>query len=135
MKKILILVVIVIIVIAAMFGFGLGLGKGDGRGEGDEKNNTIQEDTQTDKSEETTEINSEEDEIIIKVSVVGNEYFYENERISLDDFVSRVKEMKGNLVVEVKDDKASLKAYKGLINRMKELNISIREWYVSYAVL
>lgn len=127
MKKILILVVIVIIVIAAMFGFGLGLGKGDGRGEGDEKNNTIQEDTQTDKSEETTEINSEEDEIIIKVSVVGNEYFYENERISLDDFVSRVKEMKGNLVVEVKDDKASLKAYKGLINRMKELNISIRE--------
>ena len=135
MKKILILVVIVIIVIAAMCGFGLGLGKGDGRGEGDEKNNTIQEDTQTDKSEETTEINSEEDEIIIKVSVVGNEYFYENERISLDDFVSRVKEMKGNLVVEVKDDKASLKAYKGLINRMKELNISIREWYVLYDIL
>lgn len=127
MKKILlVIVVIVIIVIAAMLGLGLGFGNGFGDG----KLNTVQEDSKIDESEKTTEKNAEEDNnkgVIIKVSVVGNEYFYENERISLDDFISKVKEIEGDLVVEVKDDKASLKAYNSLIDRLEELKVSIIE--------
>ena len=130
MKKILlVIVVIVIIAIAAMLGLGLGFGNGSGDGKGDGKPNTVQEDSKIDESEKPTEKNAEEDnkEVIIKVSVVGNEYFYENERITLDDFISKVKEIEGDLVVEVKDDKASLKAYNSLIDRLEELKASIIE--------
>ena len=130
MKKILlVIVVIVIIAIAAMLGLGLGFGNGSGDGKGDGKPNTVQEDSKIDESEKPTEKNAEEDNkgVIIKVSVVGNEYFYENERITLDDFISKVKEIEGELVVEVKDDKASLKAYNSLIDRLEELKASIIE--------
>ena len=130
MKKILlVIVVIVIIAIAAMLGLGLGFGNGSGDGKGDGKPNTVQEDSKIDESEKPTEKNAEEDNkgVIIKVSVVGNEYFYENERITLDDFISKVKEIEGDLVVEVKDDKASLKAYNSLIDRLEELKASIIE--------
>lgn len=123
MKK-LILVVIVFIAIAVILGFCVGFGNGDG------KTNTIQEDSKTEESEGPTEKNSAEDDnkrVVIKVSVVGNEYLYENERISLDDFISKVKEIEGNLVVEVKDDKASLKAYNSLIDRLEELKVTITE--------
>ena len=130
MKKILlVIVVIVIIAIAVMLGLGLGFGNGSGDGKGDGKPNTVQEDSKIDESEKPTEKNAEEDNkgVIIKVSVVGNEYFYENERITLDDFISKVKEIEGDLVVEVKDDKASLKAYNSLIDRLEELKVSIIE--------
>lgn len=130
MKKILlVIVVIVIIAIAAMLGLGLGFGNGSGDGKGDGKPNTVQEDSKIDESEKPTEKNAEEDNkgVVIKVSVVGNEYFYENERITLDDFISKVKEIEGDLVVEVKDDKASLKAYNSLIDRLEELKASIIE--------
>ena len=130
MKKILlVIVVIVIIAIAVMLGLGLGFGNGSGDGKGDGKPNTVQEDSKIDESEKPTEKNAEEDNegVIIKVSVVGNEYFYENERITLDDFISKVKEIEGDLVVEVKDDKASLKAYNSLIDRLEELKASIIE--------
>lgn len=130
MKKILlVIVVIVIIAIAVMLGLGLGFGNGTGDGKGDGKPNTVQEDSKIDESEKPTEKNAEEDNkgVIIKVSVVGNEYFYENERITLDDFISKVKEIEGDLVVEVIDDKASLKAYNSLIDRLEELKASIIE--------
>lgn len=130
MKKILlVIVVIVIIAIAAMLGLGLGFGNGSGDGKGDGKPNTVQEDSKIDESEKPTEKNAEEDNkgVVIKVSVVGNEYFYENERITLDDFISKVKEIEGDLVVEVKDDKASLKAYNSIIDRLEELKVSIIE--------
>lgn len=128
MKKILlILVAIVIIIIAVMLGLGLGFGKGSGDGNGDGKANAVQE---VSKIEEITEKElAEEDDkgTIMKISVVGNEYFYENERILLEDFISKVKEIEGNLIVEVKDDKASLKAYNRLIDQLDELKISITE--------
>lgn len=128
MKKILlILVAIVIIIIAVMLGLGLGFGKGSGDGNGEGKANAVQE---VSKIEEITEKELAEDDdkgTIMKISVVGNEYFYENERILLEDFISKVKEIEGNLIVEVKDDKASLKAYNRLIDQLDELKISITE--------
>lgn len=81
-------------------------------------------------TEEPTKKNSAEDYnkgTVLKVSIVGNEYFYENERISFDDFISKVKEIEGDLVVEVKDAKASLKAYNNLIDRLEDLKVSITE--------
>ena len=136
MKKILaIIVVIVVIAVVAMLGIGLGFGKGSGDGSGDGKTNTSQEAINTEEHnmvEEQTE--GEQDEAgndsegtIIKVSVVGNEYFYENERVSLDDFISKFEKLEGEVVVEVKDDNASLRAYNNIIESLEELKVSITE--------
>ena len=131
MKKILlVIVVIVVIAIAAMLGLGLGFGNGSGAGKEDGKTNTVQEESKTEESEKSTETETEEDGnngVVIKVSVVGNEYFYENERIALDDFISKVKDMEGDFVIEVKDDNASLRAYNNIIESLEELKVSITE--------
>ena len=83
-------------------------------------------------NEEQTEVEqdgveNDSEDTIIKVSVVGNEYFYENERVSLDDFISKLEKLEGEVVVEVKDDKASLRAYNNLIEKLEELKISFTE--------
>lgn len=136
MKKILaIIVVIVVIAVVAMLGIGLGFGKGSGDGRGDGKTNTSQEAINTEEHnmvEEQTEVEQDDagndsEGTIIKVSVVGNEYFYENERVSLDDFISKLEMLEGEVVVEVKDDKASLRAYNNLIEKLEELKISFTE--------
>ena len=136
MKKILaIIVVIVVIAVVAMLGIGLGFGKGSGDGSGDGKTNTSQEAINTEEHntvEEQTEVGQDDvendiDDTIIKVSVVCNEYFYENERVSLDDFISKLEMLEGEVVVEVKDDKASLRAYNNLIEKLEELKISFTE--------
>ena len=136
MKKILaIIVVIVVIAVVAMLGIGLGFGKGSGDGSGDGKTNTSQEAINTEEHntvEEQTEVEqdgveNDSEYTIIKVSVVGNEYFYENERVSLDDFISKLEKLEGEVVVEVKDDKASLRAYNNLIEKLEELKISFTE--------
>lgn len=136
MKKILaIIVVIVVIAVVAMLGIGLGFGKGSGDGSGDGKTNTSQEAINTEEHntvEEQTEVEqdgveNDSEDTIIKVSVVGNEYFYENERVSLDDFISKLEKLEGEVVVEVKDDKASLRAYNNLIEKLEELKILFTE--------
>lgn len=136
MKKILaIIVVIVVIAVVAMLGIGLGFGKGSGDGSGDGKTTTSQEAINTEEHntvEEQTEVaqddvENDSEDTIIKVSVVGNEYFYENERVSLDDFISKLEKLEGEVVVEVKDDKASLRAYDNLIEKLEELKISFTE--------
>lgn len=128
MKKILsLLVIIIIIVIMSLFKFGFGFGSGNGSG--DKNANTVQNKSTVKTNEEVSKTMSEDSNkgIVMKVSVVGNDYFYNNERISLDDFVSKVKETSGDISVEVKDDGASLRAYNDIINRLKDLHISITE--------
>lgn len=117
----------VILAIIFVFGGGHGNGKGDGTV-------TVQEESTTEPSERSDEQegNSQDNDIVadtatnIKVSVVGNDYFYENERISLDDFITKIKE-EGEILVEVRDDNASLKAYNSLINKLKEFKIPFTE--------
>lgn len=128
MKKILsLLVIIIIIVIMSLFKFGFGFGSGNGSG--DKNANTVQNKSTVKTNEEVSKTMSEDSNkgAVMKVSVVGNDYFYNNERISLDDFVSKVKEISGDVSVEVKDDGASLRAYNDIINRLKDLHISITE--------
>lgn len=128
MKKILsLLVIIIIIVIMSLFKFGFGFGSGNGSG--DKNANTVQNKSTIKTNEEVSKTMSEDSNkgIVMKVSVVGNDYFYNNERISLDDFVSKIKETSGDVSVEVKDDGASLRAYNDIINRLKDLHISITE--------
>lgn len=76
---------------------------------------------------ELDDAENDSEDTIIKVSVVGNEYFNENERVSLDVFISKLEELEGEIVVEIKDDKASLRAYNNLIEKLEELKIPFTE--------
>lgn len=76
---------------------------------------------------ELDDAENDSEDTIIKVSVVGNEYFNENERVSLDVFISKLEELEGEIVVEIKDDKASLRAYNNLIEELEELKIPFTE--------
>lgn len=114
-------VVAVILLLLGGLGFGtqFGLGNGGGTGSG------------TENSSQGSENNSGESEkfdgIIFEISVVENDYFYKNDRITIDDFVKVLEETKDEYIVEVKDDNASLKAYNTLIDKLKELNVSYVE--------
>lgn len=139
MKKILTIVVVIIVVavlllLGAGLGFGKGNGKGDGKGDGsakvensqniadNEENKTIDVDDVSDKASE-----GKENSIAVKVSIVGNEYFYDNERLSLDELVAEIKKIDDNIVVEIKDDNASLKAYNAMIDALEENSINYIE--------
>ncbi len=142
-------VIVVIVVVGAvlLFGKGGGIGGGAGEGEGDgntkietnidtsgdEENDTVtvEEKKEEEVKEETEEQNNGATDTvegaILNISVVENEYFYDNERITLDDFMIIVDGIESELVVEVKDDNASLRAYEDLIEKLEEGKIKYVE--------
>ena len=61
--------------------------------------------------------------VILAITVVGNDYFYNNERVLLENFIVIIKGVEGKVIVEVKDDNASLKAYNNLLDELDEMNI------------
>ncbi len=125
MKKLIIITLsLIIITIIARFGLGFGAGKISKKSE---NSNVVQKTAvskETKKTNAQTEAQTEKR--VIRVSVVGNEYFHENERTSLDDFISKIQTMT-DIVLEVKDDMASLKAYNNLLNRLEEVDIPYTE--------
>ncbi|MCI9488599.1 hypothetical protein AALC75_15255 [Lachnospiraceae bacterium 48-42] len=139
MKKIfkILLLLFVAVAIAVILGIGFGFGKGTGDGNDDWSAKTTQKETvkaekdvidkyvETEQNDNETDANKEVE--IFKISVVGNEYFYGNERTSLDDFITKVKEAESDVNVEIKDDNASLKTYKKLIEQLEKSKIPFTE--------
>lgn len=145
LKNILIVLLVVTVIALIFFGIGGGFGGGAGSGEGDgnskveafEDNNSITEVIEEDvipKAEPTEEPSEEQEDgadifegAVLAINVVGNDYFYNNERIALEEFMVIAKEVEGELVVEVKDDNASLKAYNNLLDELDAVNIDYVE--------
>ena len=139
-KKMLIAIVVVAVIAAVVYAFlnGFGFGKGNGVGNGntkiiinqesidDEENNIIIEEEKIETQEENENSNSTTECAVIKISVYGNEYLHESERITLDDFIIMIEEFE-DVVVQIKDDNASLKAYNALIDRLEDVNIDYVE--------
>jgi len=138
-KTLIIIALIAIIVGLILFGRGFGTGDGAGDGEGDgnsviETRADIANETENDiVAEEVDQVKQETENIdtidgaIIQINVVEREYYYDNERITLDDFIKKISKIEGKLVVEIKDDNASLKAYNDLLERLGEENINYVE--------
>ena len=145
-KTIIIIAIVAVIVGLIMYGLGLGIGKGvgDGVGDGNTKmvtseegindveNDTIIEEEIEEVEEEITEEQNDAnvddyEGAIIYISVVESDYFYDNNRITLDDFITKVKEIESKLIVNIKDDNASRKSYDELIDRLKEEKIQYYE--------
>ncbi|MBQ4282812.1 MAG: hypothetical protein IJB96_02665 [Lachnospira sp.] len=94
------------------FGFGFG-GQGDGEGESASQ-------TQTSSELSTNSKN------MIAVSVVENDYLFENKKITLDELMTKLKAM-DNICVEITSDNAALKTYNSLTDKLKAEGIEYVE--------
>ncbi len=129
-----VVILIIIIVLLAIFGPGLGLGTGTGEGSDDGGSRIkISTEAKMDTAVEDISVNddenkeTEEKDIVVQINVVEREYLCDNERIGLDQFVEKVKQIEGNVIVEIKDDNAALKTYNELIEKLEEEKIRYTE--------
>lgn len=137
MKKLLAIlagIIIIAIIVFMLFG-GFGLGTGSGSGDGEEGTSTSQtvdenEEPDVEVEEPVTPGETKEDSesgAVVEVSVVKGDYFYENKRIDLDEFIEIICAIDGQVVVEVTDDNAALKPYNKLLDRLEDLEITYTE--------
>lgn len=122
----------------ALFGGGLGFGTGGSGaiGVGNEieaekaaETEAVQETAETtaevETQEETTE--AEVSRKIIEVSVVENNYFYDNKKLELEELLSELDVIEEAFVVEVSEDQGSLKAYRTLLEELEQCGYSYAE--------
>ncbi len=139
MKKIffiIIVAIILIIILVLLFGKGLGLGNGFGNGSsgsenaGNNEENAVSAYAST--SEEKDDLNDSDENngnnaVIVRVTVFEKEYIYENSSISLVTLMDELVKAEGNIIVEVKDDNATLNAYNKLIEELRNAGIDYKE--------
>lgn len=122
------IIILVIVAIALTFGncvgsgLGGGDGKGDGTGNGSGNGNVA--------TEEVTGNDVSDDEFqgaVYSITVVENDYFYDNNRMELEDIEKLLKENDVKKIVEIKEDKASIKAYNKLVDLLEELKVEYVE--------
>ena len=112
------IIALVVVVVAAVVFFackGFGLGGGNGNGEG------------SDVADNSDAVSVVEKLEYINVTVSGNEYIYDNKKVTLDELVDSIKSLDRNLPVKIADEGSSLKAYKELKTKLSENNISFIE--------
>lgn len=112
------IIALVAVVVAAVVFFackGFGLGGGNGNGEG------------SDVADDSDAVSVVEKLEYINVTVSGNEYIYDNKKVTLDELVDSIKSLDRNLPVKIADEGSSLKAYKELKTKLSENNISFIE--------
>lgn len=112
------IIALVAVVVAAVVFFackGFGLGGGNGSGEG------------SDVADNSDAVSVVEKLEYINVTVSGNEYIYDNKKVTLDELVDSIKSLDRNLPVKIADEGSSLKAYKELKTKLSENNISFIE--------
>lgn len=109
----LVAVVIAAVVFFACKGFGFGGGNGDGAG--------------SDVADNSDSVSVVEELEYINVTVSGNEYIYDNKKVTLDELIDSIKSLDKNLPVKIADEGSSLKAYKALKAKLSENSISFIE--------
>lgn len=109
----LVAVVVAAVVFFACKGFGFGGGNGDGAGSSVADNSSA--------------VSVVEELEYINVTVSGNEYIYDNKKVTLDELIDSIKSLDKNLPVKIADEGSSLKAYKALKAKLSENSISFIE--------
>lgn len=104
---------VVAVGVFAFKGFGFGGGNGDGEGSGIADNSNT--------------VSVVEELEYINVTVSGNEYIYDNKKVTLDELIDSIKSLDKNLPVKIADEGSSLKAYKALKAKLSENSISFIE--------
>lgn len=122
------IIILVIVAIALTFGNCVGSGLGGGAGKGEGSGNGSGNGNAT--TEEVTGNDASDDEFkgaVYSITVVENDYFYDNNRMELEAIESMLKENDGEKIVEIKEDKASIKAYNKLVDLLEELDVNYVE--------
>jgi hypothetical protein len=109
----LLLIIIIALALYLMKHFSFGLF-------GDGKNGGTGSSSVSDSSNDSSE---PEEDVIIDISVLGNQYIYDNGKIELDDFVAELKEMKGNVSVRITDDNAYQDTMQELMDALEKAQI------------
>lgn len=130
--KTVIIILLVAAVIIALLYFGFGMGFGSGTGTGNSKEVSTQEQTDDIEEEETvieseTSEDSEIESTILSVTISGNDYYYKNNRIELEELIKVASQIEGRKVVKIKEDKASLKAYNELVEALEAARLIYEE--------
>ncbi|MDE6133512.1 MAG: hypothetical protein K2G04_09110 [Oscillospiraceae bacterium] len=115
---VLILLVIIALAILYFFGDGLGLGKGNGEEDTVPVNATVSETT------ESTETSTVRETVFVDVNIDGEEYLYQNQSYSLDEFMAEISKIEGEFEVHISlSDTATLAARENLEARLDEESI------------
>lgn len=115
--------IILVTAIVILLAGGLGFGSGSGSGSDSHKSQFAEDRKQENKETLSGQKTEETRKIVIQVSVVKNEYFYENERVELDDLMEKITTLDEKPVVQITDDDASLKAYNKLLDKLDGMDI------------
>ena len=136
--KTLIIIALVIVIVALLyFGIGAGLGNGAGDGEGDGNTSAVTSEEQSEQDASNAVVDSSDSTLdpgetassnnYVQATVRGDEYWYMNERLSLDEVIDSLKENESSFVVQIKDDNASRNAYTDIIKRLDAEGIPYEE--------
>lgn len=93
----LILVILIALAVWIMYHFNIGF-----FGKDDSDNST----TSQNSSSDSVSTDNDDSEKIIEISVSGNQYFYDNGKTEIADFINELKEMKGYVRVNITKDNA-----------------------------
>ena len=120
---------IALLLLALLGGVGFGIGKdGFGENNGDNTNNSQTEDTKdTEDKKDTEEKDDSENMTTVYVTVSGSDYYYQNEKIELEDLILELEKIEGDIVVELKDEDAAYNTYSQLKDKLEELSIAYQE--------
>jgi len=123
----LLLIAVIALLIWLMSHFHFGFFGNDGGG--DNKNSSQSESTDDlspiDKSTQPSDDNSEK---IIDITVSGSQYFYDDGKTEVQDFISEIKEMNGVVNVRVTDNNAYVEYMQELISALEENGIPYTEY-------
>ncbi len=131
MKKLIGMIIVLVIIAGALtIGNCLGWGKGNGNGSGDGSGNgngTGQETVAAGEDVSGSETEDKYNGAVYAITVAENDYFYDNNRMALEDIEKMLKESEGEKIVEIKEDKASIKAYNKLVELLEGLEVDYVE--------
>lgn len=131
MKKLISMIIVLVIIASALtIGNCLGWGKGNGNGSGDgtgNGNGTGQETVAAGEDVSGSETEDKYNGAVYAITVAENDYFYDNNRMALEDIEKMLKESEGEKIVEIKEDKASIKAYNKLVELLEGLKVDYVE--------
>ena len=131
-RYVLIALAVVAVIALIYFGISIWKGHGDNNGNGNSVIPTTTEPTSVpennilDETEDNT-VSTEIEYVYLAVTVVGNEYFYDNSSMELEGLIETITSVVGEVLVKIKYDRASHNAYDALIKALKFNRIKFEE--------